>query len=297
MMGQSADDEYQRALGRSSVTTAFITQLLQRCAKMNENQKVSDSEYRVLTENLIDDWLKLYLLPEWPAAEPILHLCTLALVGVLEDTTSPPNLRAMAVDLLGRICCRLRRELLELDRLGIKMEPRLPVTPRRADGTGAAPLTPAPSTTPAAGSVHKKKNGAAKRAKTTAAREETPSPALAKDGASGVGEVTPAPIGAERSPPAEAVVVIPSGTLPDEQGETYRPCLCGKTYEQYPVFMLACDVCGWWLHGECVGVDEDHPPETFKCDECRAKTVAHSQDALKAEEVPPASAWCLVVVG
>ena len=37
-----------------------------------------------------------------------------------------------------------------------------------------------------------------------------------------------------------------------ELGETV--CPCGKVYEETGVFMIQCDICRDWLHGECVRV-------------------------------------------
>ena len=33
-------------------------------------------------------------------------------------------------------------------------------------------------------------------------------------------------------------------------GETV--CPCGKVYEETGVFMIQCDICRDWMHGECV---------------------------------------------
>ena len=35
-----------------------------------------------------------------------------------------------------------------------------------------------------------------------------------------------------------------------ELGETV--CPCGKVYEETGVFMIQCDICRDWMHGECV---------------------------------------------
>ena len=35
-----------------------------------------------------------------------------------------------------------------------------------------------------------------------------------------------------------------------ELGETV--CPCGKVYEEQGVFMIQCDICRDWMHGECV---------------------------------------------
>ena len=40
-------------------------------------------------------------------------------------------------------------------------------------------------------------------------------------------------------------------------------------------FMIACDYCGGWYHGDCVGVTEDTAShiETYKCPACTAAGV------------------------
>ena len=40
-------------------------------------------------------------------------------------------------------------------------------------------------------------------------------------------------------------------------------------------FMIACDYCGGWYHGSCVGVSEDAATllETYKCPACLAAGV------------------------
>ena len=56
-------------------------------------------------------------------------------------------------------------------------------------------------------------------------------------------------------------------------GEDFIDCACGDN-EEYG-FMLACETCGAWEHGECCGVkSEEAIPEGYACSTCvKEKTV------------------------
>ena len=58
-----------------------------------------------------------------------------------------------------------------------------------------------------------------------------------------------------------------------EMGEDFIDCACGDN-EEYG-FMLACETCGAWEHGECCGVkSEEAIPEGYACSTCvKEKTV------------------------
>ena len=58
-----------------------------------------------------------------------------------------------------------------------------------------------------------------------------------------------------------------------EMGEDFIDCACGDN-EEYG-FMLACETCGAWEHGECCGVkSEEAIPEEYECSTCvREKNV------------------------
>ena len=52
-----------------------------------------------------------------------------------------------------------------------------------------------------------------------------------------------------------------------EMGEDFIDCACGDN-EEYG-FMLACEACGAWEHGECCGVkSEEAIPEGYECSTC-----------------------------
>eukprot|EP00742_Colponemidia_sp_Colp-10_P010652 GILJ01011719.1.p1 GENE.GILJ01011719.1~~GILJ01011719.1.p1 ORF type:complete len:1804 (-),score=314.35 GILJ01011719.1:286-5187(-) len=65
---------------------------------------------------------------------------------------------------------------------------------------------------------------------------------------------------------------------PDAEGEDSQ-CVCGKGYGQR--FMLDCDTCHRWFHGECVGVTPDSPPSVWYCDECQIRTALERQRKLR----------------
>lgn len=85
----------------------FWTRVLQRFA----SSKTQDaSEMKVMMENLVMDLLTTLNLPEYPASAPILEvLCVLLLqnAGLKSKDTSA---RTMAIDLLGTIAARLKRD-------------------------------------------------------------------------------------------------------------------------------------------------------------------------------------------
>mmetsp|Transcript_33728 Transcript_33728/g.54313 ORF Transcript_33728/g.54313 Transcript_33728/m.54313 type:complete len:97 (+) Transcript_33728:624-914(+) len=51
---------------------------------------------------------------------------------------------------------------------------------------------------------------------------------------------------------------------------TKKYCVCNDTYQDGD-FMIACDVCNDWFHGECIGITEEkgESMESFVCNLCR----------------------------
>ena len=49
-------------------------------------------------------------------------------------------------------------------------------------------------------------------------------------------------------------------------------CYCNET-EFGDKFMLKCDRCKAWFHGECIGVSQDDVPEKWLCDGCQFNTI------------------------
>jgi len=160
-----------------------------RCSTKTEGH--TDVEYKSIIQNLLEDWLQLLLLPEWPAAEGVIYLFSQALKSILHDQSALTSLRQCAVDWLGNIAARVRKETVALQ--------------------------------------------------------------------------------SDRNEPA-------SDRFPSDMvSENERPCICGRPYDGQ--FMIACDRCGWWQHGICVGIDEDSPPDQFLCTDCAARDAICSQEA------------------
>jgi hypothetical protein len=98
-----------------SAVAYFVKQLLHRCQRKEEG-----SEYRTVLANFVDDLLAACLMPEWPAAETVLHLLSTSLTHDLMrhakdreddaalDASSASHYLAFALDLIGKVCTRIR---------------------------------------------------------------------------------------------------------------------------------------------------------------------------------------------
>lgn len=85
----------------------FWKGVLQRFASV-KNQEAS--EFKVMMENLVTDLLTTLNLPEYPASAPILEvLCVLLLANAGVKSKDVPA-RSMAIELLGTIAARLKRD-------------------------------------------------------------------------------------------------------------------------------------------------------------------------------------------
>ena len=194
-----------------SVAADFVRLLLARCIGRADS-RAGDSELRAQVEVVVEDWLRLVFHPSWPAAEPVLHLVAMSLLGVLRgDKTGP--LRPMSLDLLGRIAAKLRVEA---------------ATARQ---------------------LHQQQQHQQQLQQSMAAA----------------------------GPADETQESVGQGSFPSDTEENARPCTCGRGWDDE--FMIACDRCGWWLHGGCVGVDGDSPPSSFLCSECSARTESRARRA------------------
>ncbi|KAI9309680.1 hypothetical protein BJ944DRAFT_226608 [Cunninghamella echinulata] len=60
-----------------------------------------------------------------------------------------------------------------------------------------------------------------------------------------------------------------SSSLPTEQVEDIIRCICENPTIDYGAFMIACDKCGIWYHGSCVGVSELDHVEEWYCQSCQ----------------------------
>lgn len=64
----------------------------------------------------------------------------------------------------------------------------------------------------------------------------------------------------------------------DTGSEAVTRCLCGNNDDQ-DGFMISCDRCSVWQHGECVGVDEHSAPDQYICEQCEPTHPIHVRRA------------------
>ena len=114
-----------------AISDAFVKQLLQHCAKKGEDGGAS--EFRPVLSNLIDDFLLMVLVPEFPAAEFILlSFVNLLTVDLMKADESTKALQAAestylntAFDALGKICAAEARILAYREEKPIKLIPSM----------------------------------------------------------------------------------------------------------------------------------------------------------------------------
>lgn len=64
--------------------------------------------------------------------------------------------------------------------------------------------------------------------------------------------------------------------MPSDEDED-ASCICNQGFQEK--FMLDCDRCNVWFHGECVGISPSDVPDIWYCDTCRI--LLQSQEKLK----------------
>eukprot|EP00455_Lapot_gusevi_P043811 TRINITY_DN5389_c0_g1_i6.p1 TRINITY_DN5389_c0_g1~~TRINITY_DN5389_c0_g1_i6.p1 ORF type:complete len:436 (-),score=20.28 TRINITY_DN5389_c0_g1_i6:407-1714(-) len=55
----------------------------------------------------------------------------------------------------------------------------------------------------------------------------------------------------------------------EEYKDSVTRCVCNRN-DIVDIFMVSCDGCSVWQHGECVGINEDRVPDKYFCDMCSA---------------------------
>ncbi|XP_010550011.1 PREDICTED: nipped-B-like protein B isoform X2 [Tarenaya hassleriana] len=85
----------------------FWTRILQRLASVKSHDA---SEVKVVIENLVTDLLTTLNLPEYPSASPILEVLCVLLLQNAGLKSKDVSARSMAIDLLGTIAARLKRD-------------------------------------------------------------------------------------------------------------------------------------------------------------------------------------------
>ncbi|BFG26567.1 hypothetical protein CerSpe_128410 [Prunus speciosa] len=105
----SLDADYPTK-GHEAATEAcchFWTRVLQRFASAKTQEA---SELKVMMENLVTDLLTTLNLPEYPASAPILEVLCVLLLQNAGLKSKDIGARTMAIDLLGTIAARLKRD-------------------------------------------------------------------------------------------------------------------------------------------------------------------------------------------
>jgi len=69
---------------------------------------------------------------------------------------------------------------------------------------------------------------------------------------------------------------------PSENGVTENSCHCGRSNTE--TFMVTCDDCKGWYHGECVAVTKSNVPHVWVCDDCRLKEMVVEETRAFAEQ-------------
>ena len=125
----------------------FISDLVNRISpKVVSGNNLSITKTKTILTSLLDDLLSVLFMPEWPAAEVLLHLLTQYLIlKVIQKsreqenkrTSSQSLLRLLAVDMLGKVCSEVKRhELLAVENAleirGTKLEVKENATPHEA---------------------------------------------------------------------------------------------------------------------------------------------------------------------
>ncbi|KAH8114301.1 hypothetical protein DFH11DRAFT_1508962 [Phellopilus nigrolimitatus] len=101
---------------------AIVLFLTQRSGKGKSTKNANEQEYRSIFDNLISDLLVVLFWPEWPAASLVLSIVCRYMITSLDDVKSSNNennaSKAMALDHLGVIACRLRANLMKWGKTG-----------------------------------------------------------------------------------------------------------------------------------------------------------------------------------
>lgn len=64
-------------------------------------------------------------------------------------------------------------------------------------------------------------------------------------------------------------------------------CICENPRVDYGTFMIACDGCSTWFHGDCVGIKESDQVEEWYCRRCRKRWIIN----LSFNHTPPLNNW------
>lgn len=71
-----------------------------------------------------------------------------------------------------------------------------------------------------------------------------------------------------------------------DEGASVTRCICGSVEDDG--FMICCEGCGAWQHGDCIGLDENAVPDEYMCDLCEPDGPIH-QARREAQEAAAAA--------
>jgi hypothetical protein len=75
---------------------------------------------------------------------------------------------------------------------------------------------------------------------------------------------------------------MPASSSADYTGSKTR-CICGRN-DDNEGFMIQCDRCEVWQHGDCIGLTDATVPEKYYCELCQPEHVIHkTRDMLMAK--------------
>ncbi|KAM0792017.1 hypothetical protein ACM66B_007127 [Microbotryomycetes sp. NB124-2] len=101
--------------GASKTARTIVSFLLQRSCKVGKAAAGStESEYRLVLDNLIQDLLNALHLAEWPGSEVLLTSFVRSMLGVLAETKTNAEataLKSIALDHLGQLGARIRADM------------------------------------------------------------------------------------------------------------------------------------------------------------------------------------------
>lgn len=89
----------------------FVNNLISRCSAQSTTKK-SDNDYISILNNIVDDLLCTFSLPEWPASSYLLQFITNSISAIISKPNENPTLRCTLMETLGNILAKLKYEIL-----------------------------------------------------------------------------------------------------------------------------------------------------------------------------------------
>ncbi|CAG8468626.1 1853_t:CDS:10 [Ambispora gerdemannii] len=99
---------WKSGMDAASANAGYVFKfLLARCTKTIKNS--NESDYRLLLDNFMEDVLTVLNYPEWPAAELVLRIFSIIMIGYIDDKKADTYTKSMAIDYLGTIAGRIKK--------------------------------------------------------------------------------------------------------------------------------------------------------------------------------------------